>query len=270
MIGRLAPFAVVALIVIALIVASRTPALGVAQSIALDVVGPIETLISGPARAARAVTTIDELIRDNQTMRAELDRLRVEAARAPELTREIERLAALLEIRRSGSDWRWIEATVVAFDASNLSRSITIDRGEQDGIANRMTVVTAAGLVGRVSQLGQHSARVLLIADGTSLVNALDQRSRARGVVHGYRGPSGPAQLLLRSIPQGEDVKAGDPVITSGLGGVFPAGVPIGKIVEVRQRETDMFQEAVLTPAVDPDRLETVYVIASHVPVRLD
>jgi rod shape-determining protein MreC len=133
-----------------------------------------------------------------------------------------------------------------------------------------MTVMTPRGLVGKIVQLGHNAVKVLLLIDSGSSVNAMIQRSRAGGVVYGQRGPTGTTPLVMRFIPQGEEIKPGDRVITSGLGGIFPPGIAIGQVAQVRQKDTDMFQEATIEPFVDFARLETVLVVTNHQPVRLD
>jgi rod shape-determining protein MreC len=145
-----------------------------------------------------------------------------------------------------------------------------IDRGGRDGLVDGMTVMTPRGLVGKVVRLGPNAARVLLVTDPSSSVNAMVQRSRAKGVVYGQRGAAGSTQLVLRFVPQGEEMRVGDRVITSGLGGIFPEGIAIGQVAQVRQQGTDMFQEATVEPLVDFGRMEMVFVITNHVPVKLD
>ena len=159
---------------------------------------------------------------------------------------------------------------MIGYDASNLVRSAVLDRGSRDGLVDGMTVMTPRGLVGKVVRLGPTAARVLLVTDPGSSVNAMVQRSRAKGVIYGQRGTAGGSQLVLRYVPQGEEIKPGDRVITSGLGGIFPEGIAIGQVSQVRQQGTDMFQEATVEPFVDFARVESVFVITNHVPVKLD
>jgi len=252
------------------IAAASQPGLGIVHELALDIVGPIQRIVSAPARGLRSSATIDEIAAENQRLRAEIETFRIQAMRAPELAREIDRLTALLDLRRSGTDWLWLEARIIGHDPSNLMRVATIDRGENDGVTEGMTVMTSQGLVGRIHQRGRTASRVLLISDATSRVNAIVQRSRARGVVNGVRGPAGEAGLHLKDVPQGESLAAGDRLVTSGLGGIFPSGVLIGTIAEVQPRPTEMSLEATVTASAMLNQLEVVYVILNHQPLRLD
>lgn len=269
--GSLVLVAIVALLLFA---ASRVPALGVVNSVALDVVSPIEQLITGSYRGAvdtaRSVTAVEDVMLENDRLKAEAEQLRRDAVRAPELERQVSDLRELLALRQAGAGWQWLDARVIGVDAQNLLRSISIDRGQNDGLVDGMTVMSSRGLVGRITRLSGNWARVLLISDASSTASAMVQRTRARGVVYGLRSATGKPTLQLRFVPQGEEMRVGDRVITSGIGGLFPEGILIGAITQVQRRETDIYQEATVEPSADLLRLESVYVITNHVPVKLD
>jgi rod shape-determining protein MreC len=130
-----------------------------------------------------------------------------------------------------------------------------------------MPVVTERGLVGRVETVYPTLSKVRLIIDTSSAVSALVQRTRATGVVKGQPG----GELVLDYLPQGQDVVAvGDVVLTSGAGGGFPRQLVIGQVIEIRQKDYEMFQQAVLRPTVDFDRLEVVLIITNFVPLSLE
>jgi rod shape-determining protein MreC len=272
--GRVVALALVLLVSVALVLAGQLPIAASLGGLALDVVAPVADLVSGTYRGGagtgRGVQTIDELVTENQRLRLEVERLTRDGARAPELQRENDELRELLALKRAGAAFQWADAQVIGFDATNLVRSAVIDRGGRDGLVDGMTVMTPRGLVGKIVRLGPTAARVLLVTDPGSSVNAMVQRSRAKGVVYGQRGAAGSSQLVLRYVPQGEEMRTGDRVITSGLGGIFPEGIAIGQVTQVRQQGTDMFQEATVEPYVEFARIETVFVITNHVPIKLD
>jgi len=258
-----------------LVFGGRLPAVAAVQGVALDAFAPIEDLVTSSYQdvagtSSASVPAVDDLVRENERLRAENDRLAQDAVRAPELQRENDELRELLNLRQNGARWQWLPGRVISADASNLVRSIDVEVPTTDGLVENMTVMTARGLVGKIVTIGRNAVRVLLVTDTTSSVNAMDQRSRARGVVYGQRGAPGSSQLVMRLIPQGEEIKVGDRVVTSGLGGIFPEGIAVGQVAEVRQSATDMFQEATIDPFVDFGRLETVLVITNHQPVKLD
>ena len=127
-----------------------------------------------------------------------------------------------------------------------------------------MAVLTDQGLVGRISEVTDTTSKVLLITDASSAVNAILQSSRLNGVVRGTPG----GDLVMDYIPQGALFSVGEVVLSSGLGGKFPKGIPIGQVINIRQRDIDVFQQAVVRPTVDFRRLELVMVVTNFKPLE--
>jgi len=150
-----------------------------------------------------------------------------------------------------------IAASVIGEDVTPWFRTVIIDRGLVDGIREGMPVVASAGVVGRVVRQTANSSRLLLITDHASSVAATIERSRARGVVKG----KGAGLCSLEFSQRGEDVKVGDIVVTSGIGGVFPKGIPIGEVTMVKKGEFGIFQTVQVRPFVPMSRLEEVLVL---------
>ncbi len=157
-----------------------------------------------------------------------------------------------------------IVARVIGRESNNFLEYIMLDLGKEHGVQVGMSVVTDQGLVGRISEVTDTTSKVLLITDSSSAVNAILQSSRLNGVVRGT--PSG--DLVMDYIPQGEEFSEGEVVLTSGLGGRMPRGVPIGQVVEIRQRDIDVFQSAVVRPTVNFPRLELVMVVTNFDPLE--
>ncbi len=158
-----------------------------------------------------------------------------------------------------------VKARVIGRDPSNFLRYLIIDAGEAQGVQKDMPVVVPRGLVGRVQSVGHNWAKVMLITDPRSSVSALIQVSRADGQIQGLVS----GELTMKYISQEQPVSEGEIVLTSGLGGNFPKGLVIGQVIAVRQRDSDLFQQATVRPTVDFDRLEMVLVIASFEPVNV-
>lgn len=270
MLTRLAPLFLIIGIGLAAIFSFRAPQLRFIQDVGVQVFAPLQWGISGPAGSfsqfLNSIRSIHELREENARLREQVEILTRETVRVPELERENQELLAQIDLKRSRPEYQWLSAKVVYYDPSNLVQSITINRGSKDGVREGMTVITPAALVGRVVRTSPTTARVLLITDASSSVTAMIQNSRAKGVVNGQRREI----LLMKYIPQSEVVRTGDKVITSGIGGVFPEGILIGHIINVSQRDIDIFQEAQIEPAVDFGTLETVLVITNHLPMNLD
>jgi rod shape-determining protein MreC len=152
-----------------------------------------------------------------------------------------------------------IVGRVIGQESTNFLDFILLDLGQVHGIQVGMPVVTAEGLVGRVSQVNNSTCKVLLITDVNSAVNAMLQNSRVPGIIRGTsRG-----DLIMDFIPQGVLFSVGEVVLTSGLGGRFPKGIPIGQVVEIRQRDIDVVQQAIVRPQVDFSRLELAAIVTN-------
>jgi rod shape-determining protein MreC len=196
--------------------------------------------------------------RENESLKERLRLLEAERHRAAEIELQNQRLQLLLDFRTELAG-EAIAARVVGRDASTLFHSFTLDRGQRDGLEPGMAVVCADGVVGRIAQVSPNASRVLLLINYNSGVDAIVQRTRARGIVEGVL-EGGATMKYLR---QTEDVEVGDVVMTSGLDGIFPKGVMIGRILQVERKDYGLFQVATILPAVDFSRLEEVLVITS-------
>lgn len=167
-----------------------------------------------------------------------------------------ERLKALLSLKGK-LPAPSLAASIIGEDGAPWFKTLIIDRGESDGFQEGMPVVASDGVVGQIVKVSGNSSRVLLITDHSSAIAAVLQRSRARGVVRG----AGSGRLTLEFAIREDDVKVGDQIITSGIGGTFPKGVPIGEVTMVKKGEYGIFQTVEVRPAVMISRLEEVLVL---------
>jgi rod shape-determining protein MreC len=150
-----------------------------------------------------------------------------------------------------------IVARVIAKDVSTEFRAIRINRGENSGVRPNMAVVTNEGVVGRVLRTTKTTADVVTILDLLSAVDAIDERSRAHGVVEGMTDDICTLRYTLRT----DDILPGDVLISSGLGGIWPKGIPVGQVSKVNKKPFGITQEVEVRPSVDFTRLEEVIVI---------
>jgi len=193
---------------------------------------------------------------ENKRLRAVIEEQNTRLIRSREAVLANERLQRLLDLK-GGLQGTSIAANVIGEDATPWFRTVIIDRGSMDGVREGMPVVAAAGVVGRVVRVAANSSRLLLLTDHASAIAATVQRSRARGVVMGKAG----GLCSLEFSQRGEDVRVGDVVVTSGIGGVFPKGLPIGEVTMVKKGEYGIFQSVDLRPYVAMSRLEHVLVL---------
>src|SRR5581483_5577154 len=188
-----------------------------------------------------------QLREQNRIYREEVDRLQAEMVRLRELELENYDLRNLLGLRQQAPPGEMIAVRVLARDPLPFVQAVTVDGGADQGLREDLPVLTWRGLVGRIVEVQPTTARVLLVTDANSSVSGRVQNpeSRATGILRGRNDD----WLLMQYIGQQEVVQTGDLVITSGLGGVLHEGMPLGKIVQVRRRAKDLFQEALVEPA---------------------
>jgi rod shape-determining protein MreC len=201
----------------------------------------------------------------NTELEAEVSRLQAEIIDLQQQISETRILSALVDFARAHPDNRYVAAAVIGRDTSPFVKYVIINRGSDDGLRRGMPVVTQQGLVGRVAAVTAGAARVQLITDPSSSVNVRLEPSRALAVLVG----SITGELTVEMIPQSATVQIGDLVLTSGLGGNYPADILVGQTTSVRRRETDLFQSAAVQPVVDFSQLEIVLVITNFRPVDI-
>lgn len=200
-----------------------------------------------------------DLRAENRALREQVERLQAEIAQLRELELENQELRQLAGLQPLPLRNELIPARVVGRDPLPFVQVVTIDVGTDQGAREDLPVVTWRGLIGRIIDAQPTTARVLLITDASSAVavRVHQPESRATGVVRGRND----ALLLLQYVAQQAPLETGDLLITSGLGGVFPPGVPVGTVVQVRKRDQDLFQEALVEPTARLGQLERVYVL---------
>jgi rod shape-determining protein MreC len=193
------------------------------------------------------------LLDENRHLQAELSRLQ-------EVALANERLRRLLQFKEE-INLPVLPAQVIAEDASSWFRTVVIDKGLADGLREGLPVVVAEGAAGRVISCASRHSRVLLVTDASSAVAALVQRNRTRGIIRG-QGDNLVFEYALRQA----DIEVGDQLVSSGTGGVFPKGVPIGRITRITREEYGLFQTVEVAPAVDFSRLEEVLILLKDPP----
>ena len=199
-----------------------------------------------------------DVARENDQLNLEVQRLINEKNKLIERIASQKRLAKLMAYE---DDWekKAVVASVIGKGATQWSKVIIINKGTQHGIRDHLAVVTDAGVIGQIIHAGLNTSKVLLIIDGRSAVDALFQNSRISGVVVG----AGDDECHLKFVPNTADVKVGDQVLSSGLGGIFPKGLIIGKVSQVTKKKQGLFQDITLVPSSDLSRLEEVLVLLS-------
>ena len=199
------------------------------------------------------------LRQENKELKEKIQDLKIERGQFQELLTSHNRLRKLLKFKQS-MNHPVLAAQVIGLDPTGWFKSIIIDKGKTSGVTPNMAVVSAQGVVGRIVSLSPNFAKVLLIIDQNSAVDCLVQRSRARGMLKGLSTET----CDLNYVVKASNVEIGDTVVTSGLGGVFPKGLSVGKVVKVRGDYGGLFKDIEVKPSVDFSKLEEVLVILRH------
>src|SRR5256714_6845931 len=231
-----------------------------------QLIAPFLTSGSGLQKQITSVRTglrsLEDLEKDNGNLRVENRQLKATNQALRDVEHEVNRLRHALNYRER-SVFKLVPAEVVARDSSTWWRTVTINRGKQDGIDSDMPVVTDEGLVGKTTTVSANIAIVLLVSDENCRVAANVEGTREQGIVTGERVTGGVAPLLnLNFLSKQANLQPGQKAYTSGVGGVFPPGLLIGTVKEFRFRELD--GQAQLTPAVDLAKLEDVFVVVGR------
>lgn len=238
----------------------RPAGLGLGSQLLVELTLPLERMATFPVRELRALwadyISLVHMREENDHLRSELARLKDENLQYREAIVSSERFQRLADFRAE-REVPMVPANVVAHDLSSWFQTLMIDRGSTTGIRPGMPVITDAGVVGVVSGTTPRAAKVLLVTDPQSRIDAYVQRTRARGSVRG----AGRRRCDFEDVLREDHLQVGDLLLTSGLGAVYPKGLVIGRISSVEKKPYGLFQRAQLEPAVEFRQLEEVFVI---------
>jgi rod shape-determining protein MreC len=235
------------------------------QGALLEVTVPIERVISAPFDGIQSfyegyVDLINVRAENRRLSRriAEVESENLQFREALVASGHLGRVASM----RDEVEIPMLPAEIVGLDVAPWFRSVLVDRGADHGIEPGHPVITHEGVVGVVTATSGHAAKTMLLLDRQSAVDALVQRSRARGVLRGV----GRDRLEFEFVVRGADVVEGDEVVTSGLGGIYPKGLRLGRVSELREAGGRLTRIAVIEPAVDLGHLEQVFVMLRRGP----
>jgi rod shape-determining protein MreC len=230
------------------------------ERVAISFVSPFQELVTRAIRFTKVIWqqyfALVTVARENQILRSELN----QASEKSNLWHETElanaRLRNLLDFQKNIAE-QIVAAEVIGKDPSAWFKTVIIDKGKADGLTRGLPVVMPQGIAGQVIEAANHYSKVMLIIDRNSAVDALVQRTRARGIIKGESTDQCRLDYVLRK----KDVRIGDIIVSSGSDGVYPKGLRIGRVSEVIEHDADIFHEVFITPFVDFEKLEEVLVV---------
>ena len=201
------------------------------------------------------LTASQETLSDLRDQNAELTAKVAELSEAQETATRLEALVGL----QSTYNLQSTAARIIGGSSDAWTQTVTIDKGSADGFTVGMPVCNAYGVIGQITECALNVSTVLLINDETSGVAAMIQSSRAQGMLRGQADGS----LRLEYVPADAEVKVGDIVITSGIGGVFPKGLPLGTVTSVEKSDNDVYYTISVRTQSSTENNEEVLVITS-------
>lgn len=198
---------------------------------------------------------------ENLRLKQRLAQLEGQQRQMAELEAENHHLADLLELR-DALGMTAIAANVIGSDATGLSQTLMLSEGDRQGLRRDMAVISINGVVGKLIAVSHDAARVLLISDHNSALDAFDQRSRARGIIAGVVEDG----LAMKYVERSEDIKPGDMIVTSGMDGIFPRGLLVGTAARVSREGPGLFLNIEVQAAVNFRELEQVMILITRPP----
>lgn len=238
-----------------------------AQSVVLWLVAPIahgvDGVVSALGRIGVGFRVRSSLLEENKRLRAELAELKNERIRWFDAVGQMERLEGAAAYAGT-HEGELVAADVVYVDYASWLRSLLLYVGKHEVEVNQ-AVVAPGGIVGRVIAVTGRYAKVQLVTDRSATVGAMIRRTRRQGLSRGAEG----GLLRLDFVPLQSDVRVGDEVVTAGIDGIFPRGVPVGRVTRVEAGE-ELFSRIEMTPTVDFGRLDQVFILAGEpVPTQI-
>lgn len=229
---------------------------------------PVQKVISmGANKVEDALSffrNVQDVKNENEDLKLQINNLEKENRELKEFREENKDLRKALNIKDQFASYEPVGANIIAKNSGNWFDTFTIDRGSKDGVARDYPVITSDGLVGRVSQPNSISSKVEALIDKNTVISArISQKGdlvRVRGDIE-FRDMG---VCIMDRIPPEADIVVGDVVETSGIGGIYPRGIQIGKVKEIRKASDQINKYAIIEPAVDFRRLDEVIVLKNN------
>lgn len=208
------------------------------------------------------IVNYKDIKKENDDLRKENTELKDKSLKYDALANENERLRQMLNFKNQRSEYNYLGCDIIGKSGSNWLDGFIINRGSDDGVKDRMIVVTGDGLVGQVTSVGSNWSIVQSLVNENIAVAAMLNSTRENdGVVNGYRDDNDKLLAKLNYLPLNSNVKVGDMVLTSGLGQLYPKDIKIGKVIAIEEDKGKLIKNALIEPSVDFNKLEELFVV---------
>jgi rod shape-determining protein MreC len=200
--------------------------------------------------------------KENEALKKENSELQSKALQYDSLKNENEKLRAMLNFKNQRSEYSYIGCDIIGKSGGGLLDQFIINRGSKDGIGKNMVVITAEGLVGQITTVGSNWSILQTLANENLAVSGeVGSTSENGGIVKGYKDGNNDLLAKLYYLPLDSNIKKGDAILTSGLGGLYPKGIAIGSVTGVEEDKGKVMKNAIIKPYVDLNKLEQVLVV---------
>jgi rod shape-determining protein MreC len=208
------------------------------------------------------ITNISDVkIQNEELLKANSD-LQNKVLEYDNLKQESERLRTMLNFSKARDEYNYVGADIIGISGNNFLDGFIINKGENKGIKKRMIAMTGEGLVGQVTSVGNNWAIVQCLSNENIAVAALVQSTRDNnGIVKGYKDENNKLLAEIQRLSLDSGIKVGDVIVTSGLGGIYPAGIRIGSVLSVHEDKGEVMKSAIIEPYVNFAKIEEVFIV---------
>ena len=247
---------------------------GVEETLFHTAIDPVQSFVNSLTASVtdffERVFYPSEIQQENAALKKQVEALERDLLLYGETAKENARLQELLDYVQSNSGLRFVTAAVTARSLTGSEISLTLNVGTRHGVATEMPVVTGDGVIGRVTETGNAWCKVHTLLNDEMRISVMVERTRDEGTLGGLILENGEViGIKLYYLPTGADIKIGDTIITSGIGGVFPKGIRVGEVVSIPTEENAAYDAGVF-PSVDFTHLENVIVVLGVDEVKHD
>ena len=200
---------------------------------------------------------------ENKVLTKENEKLKAKVDEYSKLKEENERLRTVLNFKEEKNNYDYIGVNIIGMSGDSILSGYIVDRGQDDGIEKGMVVISADGLVGQVSSVGKNWSIIQSIAnENVKVAVMVDSTRENTGILQGYRDYLNNNLTKVLNLPIDSEIKAGDVITTSGLGGYYPKEIKVGEVLSVEEDKVKVMKTAIVKPYVDFNKIEELFIVA--------